>query len=114
MPQYKQGEIVLARVPDPAWPGGGWHFVQLVGQAMPRCVQPGHRLAATLLKGASRYRAKLCPSHRFCSRKKCLILGRVNYGNFGMPKPVYNYYLARSSSGTASTLDLDASSAVRR
>jgi len=46
---------------------------------MPRCVQPGHHLAATLLKGARRYRAKLCPSHRFCSRKKCLVLGRVNY-----------------------------------
>ncbi|HVA50313.1 MAG TPA: hypothetical protein VNH11_28420 [Pirellulales bacterium] len=36
---------------------------------MPRYVQPGHRLAATPLMGASRYRAKLCPSHRFCSRQ---------------------------------------------
>ena len=52
-----------------AWPGGGWHFVHLGGQAMTRCVQPGHRLAATLLKGASRCLAKLCPSHRFCWSK---------------------------------------------
>ncbi|HVA50021.1 MAG TPA: hypothetical protein VNH11_26885 [Pirellulales bacterium] len=36
---------------------------------MTRCVQPGHRLAATLLKGASRCLAKLCPSHRFCWSK---------------------------------------------
>ncbi|HQU44219.1 MAG TPA: hypothetical protein PK867_15470 [Pirellulales bacterium] len=32
----------------------------------------GHRLAATLLKGASRYLAKLCPSHRFSSRQNKL------------------------------------------
>ncbi|HVA45176.1 MAG TPA: hypothetical protein VNH11_02220 [Pirellulales bacterium] len=31
---------------------------------MPRCVQPGHRLAATSLMGASRFLAKLCPGHR--------------------------------------------------
>ncbi|HVA44936.1 MAG TPA: hypothetical protein VNH11_00995 [Pirellulales bacterium] len=34
---------------------------------MPRRVKPGHRLAATLMKAASRYLAKLCPSHRFSS-----------------------------------------------
>ncbi|HVA49968.1 MAG TPA: hypothetical protein VNH11_26620 [Pirellulales bacterium] len=36
---------------------------------MPRLDAPRHRLAATLLKGASRYLAKLCPSHRFSSRQ---------------------------------------------
>ncbi|HQU41472.1 MAG TPA: hypothetical protein PK867_01615 [Pirellulales bacterium] len=39
------------------------------GQRCPGGDAPGHRLAATLLKGASRYLAKLCPSHRFSSRQ---------------------------------------------
>ncbi|HVA51031.1 MAG TPA: hypothetical protein VNH11_32120, partial [Pirellulales bacterium] len=52
-----------------AWPRGGWHFVHLGGQAMPRLDAPGHRLAATRWKGAGRYLAKLCPSHRFSSRQ---------------------------------------------
>ncbi|HQU46437.1 MAG TPA: hypothetical protein PK867_26760, partial [Pirellulales bacterium] len=43
---------------------------------------PGHRLTVTRLKDASRYLAKLCPSHRFYSRDKCLILGRVKYTYF--------------------------------
>ncbi len=36
---------------------------------MPPLDAPGHRLAATRLKGASRYLAKLCPSHPFTARQ---------------------------------------------
>jgi len=47
---------------------------------MPRCVQPGHRLAATPLMGASRYLAKLAlPQPPLLLAEKCLILGRVKY-----------------------------------
>ncbi|HQU42490.1 MAG TPA: hypothetical protein PK867_06740, partial [Pirellulales bacterium] len=38
---------------------------------------PGHRLAATLLKGASRYLVKLCPSHRFSSLPQPPLSGSV-------------------------------------
>ncbi|OYV96440.1 MAG: hypothetical protein B7Z73_00715, partial [Planctomycetia bacterium 21-64-5] len=50
-----------------AWPDPAKFEDTLCGQAMPRRVKPGHRLAAERILKAAAATAKLCPSHRLPS-----------------------------------------------
>ncbi|HQU47057.1 MAG TPA: hypothetical protein PK867_29910, partial [Pirellulales bacterium] len=47
-----------------AWPDSARFEDTLGGQAMPRRVKPGHRLAAESIVNVTAVAAKLCPSHR--------------------------------------------------